>query len=702
MGRLLALVTVGSLVLAAAAGAGGGEVATGRSTFHVTTTSDSHDARPGKDGCRDAQGRCSLRAALEEATVRGGAHVLLAPGVYVLSFGELVLGARTWVRIDGAGAVIDGDHKSRILENDGLLFVLDMTFRSGDATAEDPALGRDGGAIRNLGSLDLKDVSFQGNLAQQGGAISNRNEISIFGDVRFEENTASGVGGAIFNRGGLSSRQNAFGLYARNVAAEGGAIRNDGTVFATGGRFEENSARGNGGAVSNAGAINLSRAFYVNNRAGVDGGAIANSGTLWLRDTRQISGNSARNGGGIANRGTATVNGISKGYPTTFAGNSSSGRGGGIDNTGEFEGRDLSFDGNAARVEGGAIANTGTFTLGGSTHSSNHADGNGGAVLNQGSMTLGGDLTGNSGLNGGAIRNEGELHLHGSASGNQANGRGGAISNTGALDATHLRLKGNSSALGGGGLSNSGTTTFTTFRLVANTTGGDGGAIESRQGSFLTLMEGTLSGNGAAGDGGALALAGQAALDTLTIDHNNATGKGGAIENTGGKICCGLYQLASNLTISHNQAGTGLGNAIDTSAGGYSGLANATINNNFSQTATDPIAIRNVDASGAVTELVNTIVARNPGQNCDGTITSGGHNLASTSRCHLDGPGDLFGLDPLLAGLRDNGGSILTEALLPGSPAVDAADCPPPATDARGVSRPQGPACDIGAYEAQP
>jgi hypothetical protein len=40
--------------------------------------------------------------------------------------------------------------------------------------------------------------------------------------------------------------------------------------------------------------------------------------------------------------------------------------------------------------------------------------------------------------------------------------------------------------------------------------------------------------------------------------------------------------------------------------------------------------------------------------------------------------------------------------LLAGSPAIDAGspDCPPPATDQRGGVRPQGAACDIGAFES--
>jgi hypothetical protein len=54
--------------------------------------------------------------------------------------------------------------------------------------------------------------------------------------------------------------------------------------------------------------------------------------------------------------------------------------------------------------------------------------------------------------------------------------------------------------------------------------------------------------------------------------------------------------------------------------------------------------------------------------------------------------------DPMLGPLSDNGGPTQTMALLPGSPAIDAGtSCT--ATDQRGVTRPQGAACEIGAYE---
>jgi hypothetical protein len=108
--------------------------------------------------------------------------------------------------------------------------------------------------------------------------------------------------------------------------------------------------------------------------------------------------------------------------------------------------------------------------------------------------------------------------------------------------------------------------------------------------------------------------------------------------------------------------------------------------------------------------LLNTIIAGNtssagPG-NCnvqDMIIESRGHNLDSDGSCFLSAAGDLPNRDALLGPLFDNGGPTETQALQAGSPAIDAAavdGCPQ--HDQRGVVRPQGAACDIGAYELVP
>jgi len=100
--------------------------------------------------------------------------------------------------------------------------------------------------------------------------------------------------------------------------------------------------------------------------------------------------------------------------------------------------------------------------------------------------------------------------------------------------------------------------------------------------------------------------------------------------------------------------------------------------------------------------LGNTIVANSPtGRNCAGAITDGGGNLSyPDTTC----PG--IHSDPGLGPLQDNGGPTNTMALLPGSAAIDAANdvicaaAPVNNLDQRGVARPQGPHCDIGAFEA--
>src|SRR5262249_28363254 len=67
-----------------------------------------------------------------------------------------------------------------------------------------------------------------------------------------------------------------------------------------------------------------------------------------------------------------------------------------------------------------------------------------------------------------------------------------------------------------------------------------------------------------------------------------------------------------------------------------------------------------------------------------------GHNLFSDAPAvHLD-PTDLINADPLLGPLADNGGPTMTQALLPGSPAIDAGVAVPGVTtDQRGIPRTQ-------------
>ncbi|MGH6961449.1 MAG: choice-of-anchor Q domain-containing protein, partial [Dongiaceae bacterium] len=91
-----------------------------------------------------------------------------------------------------------------------------------------------------------------------------------------------------------------------------------------------------------------------------------------------------------------------------------------------------------------------------------------------------------------------------------------------------------------------------------------------------------------------------------------------------------------------------------------------------------------------------------------GSLASLGHNLiGNTSGGSGFHATDLLNVNPLLGPLQDNGGPTLTHALLAGSPAIEAGNPALPgsggnaceAADQRGISRPRGLACDIGAFE---
>ena len=251
-----------------------------------------------------------------------------------------------------------------------------------------------------------------------------------------------------------------------------------------------------------------------------------------------------------------------------------------------------------------------------------------------------------------------------------------------------------------------------------------GGGFEVRQGGQLTLVDSVVSGN-SAGGGGGINVDGtsSATLRNVAVTQNSSTEPGGGINvETGGKLNLENVEIsansvsagingaglvnegtvtATNVTVSGNMAPTGNGGGIFNGAGTMA-LNAATIAGNSAGGTGD--GIRNV----GTLSLQNTILAGNQDQNCAGAatpaVTSLGHNLESGATCGLAGAGDRSNTDPLLGGLLANGATsvVRTHALAAGSPAIDGGDAVTcPATDARGVTRPQGAVCDIGAFELQ-
>jgi uncharacterized repeat protein (TIGR01451 family)/CSLREA domain-containing protein len=257
---------------------------------------------------------------------------------------------------------------------------------------------------------------------------------------------------------------------------------------------------------------------------------------------------------------------------------------------------------------------------------------------------------------------------------------GGLYNNAGTATLNDVTVENNTASYVGG-IRSTGALTLNNCAVSGNQATNYGGGIQSSY--VLALNASTVSGNTAGGNGGGVYVnLGAATLDNSTISDNTAnSGWGGGVWV--------YYQAeitATNTTISHNNAGGGLFNYHEQA---------------LAADGSDAIA----PAQESNIRLKNTIVAHNLVRNCGRSLSSPpidslGHNLDSGNTCEFAQPTDLSDADARLGPLKNNGGPTLTHALLPGSPAIDGGDnggCPP--TDQRGVERPQGAVCDVGAYE---
>jgi hypothetical protein len=225
---------------------------------------------------------------------------------------------------------------------------------------------------------------------------------------------------------------------------------------------------------------------------------------------------------------------------------------------------------------------------------------------------------------------------------------------------------------------------------------GEGGGIHSH--AILTISDSAISGNKASlSGGGIISQGGSITLVGTTVSGNSATIATGGIDNENGAPLTII-----NSTISGN-GGADIGAISDGSLGAVINITNSTITGNTT-TGVAPNVGGISQFTGTVT-LRNTIVAGNTGKQCIGTITNGGNNIDSGTTCGWGSTnGSMSSTNPLLGPLALNApGTTRTHALLAGSPAIDGvtfnAPNGAPATDQRGVLRPQGAGYDIGAFE---
>jgi hypothetical protein len=507
----------------------------------------------------------------------------------------------------------------------------------------------------------------------------------------------TGTGGAVSAGGAVV----AVGLTGTGDAATGGSAPTNDFNCAPAGAARGGAIAGGGAVTIAASSLSGARAtagdaFWIlfsmagqpigMPQAPAEGGAVAAAGPLTLAGTR-ITGSAAVSGQGIP----------------------------GVD-----------------AAAGGAAFGVGRVTLRGSllegnTSGRGRADilgGRGGAVAGAEVVVRSSRLTGNTAAgDGGAVAAASLTASRSAFVGNVGGRRGGAVAVTGDASVTDGLVRRNTvdgqflrcictpdDAAAGAGLHAGAALT-----LLRTEVSGNSGEVQFRVGT-LAAGAGLFRGGGV--DAASLRARDSTIAGNAIRGNEYAEAAGWPGQAAGGGVAAGSVVL-TNTTVSGNtvrnairpDAPQDVARAAAVSAGSLR-LDHATMTGNtlyrfdFTtndfQRATGPAA---ATLTAAVLRLDRSVVLPAAGQATCGTGTvaaASSYAVAGDTSCALAGPGDRqtatgSGLGPL----RDNGGPVRTQAPLARSVLVDA--IPPAAcqvrADARGVRRPQGPGCDIGAVE---
>ena len=640
-------------------------------------------------------GEGSLRQALANAVATPGADTIAfdytLDGQTIALASELIINDPGGVTVDGlqrsSGIIVNGNAHRLFTTTAGQSVTLHgLTLAGGNGLGATSSGA--GGAILNLGTLTLDRCVLAGNSAGtlRGGAVDNLGTLNM-SDSTVSGSTAALEGGGVCNEAGhtfTADRCTFSGNTSNNAVNQpgGGALRNAGSATLTNCTFTGNTAR-YGGGIDQAGTGTLALVHCTiagNTATQASGGGGLRTLRSWDLTNSIIAGNTGPGSSpdDVQNDGVSLVlhgpsilpslTNVNGGSPNTTAGSlittapslAALGSYGGPTPTRPLLPGSVGLD-----TPG--IATTGLATDQRGVPRALDGDGDGTASADLGAVELVSMpfvVVTASDTGPGSLR-EAFTAVALSAGANTiafAPALSGQTITFGSTiyvnDADGVTV--DASGLPGGlTLSSSGATNHFYIYYYASLTlqnltltggrGGQGGSIYNS--GTLTLTHCTFFGNVSDSDGGALYNGGVLALTHCTFSGNacGSFGHGGAIYD---------YKTltSTHCTFSGNSApSNGSGGAI------YK------------------------DATSGVLTLTNTIAAGNTPNNITGTFT-GTTNLTTGN--------------PLLAPLGDYGGPTKTMALLPGSPARDAAAVLAPAitADQRGFPIVGPP--DIGAYEA--
>lgn len=585
--------------------------------FNVNSEQDIADANPGDGKCLTALGKCTLRAAIDEANALSPAasalQINLPAGTFKIgqsgtgddqnATGDLDI--RCNLVIDGGGSsrtVIDADGLDRVLDiayhfPPYQVVIQDVTLTGGRLPVHDGGKRGAGAGVINQGELTLRRVMVKDNATADGNDAQVHLDPDL-GPVIDKDAAPGGPGGGIYNSESLTLVDSTV---SNNATGKGGKQDRftyvDGSV--RGGGTAQSGGAGGGIYSGYGSSLTLLRSSVLQNHTG-SGGNCYHYGL-------SCPGNGGPGGGIYAYFNTLEVT------DSVIAGNWT-GRGGG-----RYPDPSITIFCNPANGtcqagsggDGGGIkSQAGSLSLSGSTVANNHTGLGGGHC--------GGPCTPGSAGQGGGINawNKPEVSIVSSTISGNIAGR----TDTGTYDAE--------ATVGGGGLYQSTGT--------------------------LQINSSTFSGNQAYLGGGihyagVSKINGQIRDATITL---NKAHNGGGILWTGALSWNSRLDLGNTILTDNNAAGAGP--------------------DCFVQQSTDP----------------------------DRQIQSLGFNLlGDDSDCGFaTAASDRVRADPRLGPLADNGGPTLTHKPARNGAAVDhGGNCL--ARDQRGVARPVGTACDVGAVE---
>ncbi len=242
-------------------------------------------------------------------------------------------------------------------------------------------VGKNGGAISNLGTLTISGCTLTGNticgLYDYGTATIS--DLTVTGNNSF-------AGAGIFVTGNATISDCSI---TDNKGARGAGIDNHGTATVTDCTITGDSALGGGGGLYNSGQLKVYGTTISSVTGGGGGGLDVNSGTAYLSGCTISDGSGFMNGGGVQVESKGTLDMVDCTIES-----SSALTGGGIYNAGTATIENCTISGNTATsgsggaISNGPLANKAVLIVAGSTLSENTASQDGGGVYNNGTATL--------------------------------------------------------------------------------------------------------------------------------------------------------------------------------------------------------------------------------------------------------------------------------------------------------------------------